>query len=279
MRFAFFFPLILIALAGCATDHWVRSEVARNDNSTVFLEHRVADGAVVSQGFKHPYAIDGSDLAAILGDLFYRESGFFGRKKRAPVFTNKEIDALAPALSRALAEAGPEERTAFVSRNFGGGVIFSTRRITRGVVFANGKNRLNIAFSRIDEELYPTDYTQMGRERRDREPTEITSDAQPLIFDRPWIKAHPVPGTGKPCPLWGEIDVDAARRWIAARVKKPAPEAKPPGAGAGTSPAATPEVEAERIKSKLKLLKDLYEEGLIDEKEYTQKKKELLEKI
>jgi hypothetical protein len=271
--------LLLLTAAGCTTDSWVREEKFNNDNLEVYLEHRLKENAVVSQGFEHPFSMSVDDIAAILSSLLYWDSTFLGKKVKEPVFNADEVASLAPALAGALGEAGPDERVAFISQNWGGGAIFSNRRITRGAAFVEPGGILNLAFIEINEEFTPTDYSQMGRERTEKEPTAVTRSGRPLVAF-PWLSLRPVEGTDEVHPLWGVINTGSIKEALAILREGAAGSAQP---AEGSPEAAAPPPESMKtisgVKEKLKLLKELFDEGLITEEEYKQKKAQLLEKL
>ncbi len=277
MRLALVLILLCLTNTGCLSGRWVRNKIDSPDNTEIYLEHREAEGKTVPQGYRHPFTIEPRDLARLLAALTYKETGLFAKKEPQPVFSPAELSGLVPTLAGALADAKPDERTSFVSHNWGGGIIFSTRQLTCGTLFADHNGLLNIAFSTINEEHYPTDYAQMGRERRVRDPTVITHSSRPLI-PHAWHRLHPRADSEEGVfPLWCLIDTGSA---LATLSKERLPESEPPSEDqAASAPPTEKKAPEAGLKEKLQLLKNLLEEGLITEEEYKKKKEELLQSI
>lgn len=280
MRMIWIMVALSLAASGCAYDGWVQSEYEKGDDFEVYVEHRVESEATVSQAFAHPAEISPKAMSAIFSGLRYWESNILGDKSAESVFQPYEVEELAPRILKALSEIGPDQRVRFISRNTGRSLILASRRITRGVVFVKPENVLNIAFIEINEDLYPMDYAEMGREREMREPTNIESSVR-MLAKMPWYDLNMQPDGEEPYPLWCMVDLGSEE---VTAITAPPPAAAPPETTepgeqpvVRETPTASPE-DAE-IKSKLKLLKDLYDDGLISEEEYKQKKSDLLEKL
>jgi len=277
------FPIlmaILIVVAGCSSGRWVRSELEvadDHDHIEIYLEQRIEEDAIVPQGFEHPFTMAADDLGFVLCGLLRWNSRLLSGDEVVRVFEPSEVAALAPALKRALAAASADERVRFVSHDWEGGLLSSNKRATQGVVFVERGGCLNFAFLEIDEEIRPNDYAQLGRERAIREPTEITSSSRPLA-ERSWLTIVPRADGEGVHPLWCAIDLQKARVAMSS-----AREAAPPAEiTEKDTPAISPPRESERtaaIKEKLKLLKEMLDEGLITEKDYEQKKAELLKTL
>lgn len=294
------FPILMVALivvAGCSSGRWVRSEFDRvdefdsvdgHDHLEVYLEHRVEQDAIVPQGFEHPFTIAERDLGLVLCGVLRWESHLLSEDEVVRVFEATEVAALAPLLTRALAAATADERIRFVSYDWEGGLLSSNKRVTQGVLFVEPGGRLNIAFLEIDEESRPSDYAQVGRERAIREPTEITSSSRPLA-ERLWLTIRQRNDGEGLHPLWCVVDLERARSEFANTLKAAALQGKtsqatsdpagPAEEEATADPPPEQSAKAREIKEKLKLLKEMLEEGLITEKDYEQKKTELLNSL
>ena len=289
------FPAILLFLlaagTACTIDRWNRTRVVvKNQDHEVFLEHHVHNGDVVDPGFAHPAQITPLQAARVLRALGYRGPGFLGGKgKEKAVFTNYELLRLAPALSKALAEASPRERVHFISYNMGGGLLFAARQKNEGVAFVQPPGQLNLAFSFVNEEMPTTDDYQDGIYQDYRNPVKITVSSVHLA-ERYEYRIHRSEREGTVHPLWAVFDMETLART--------GPPPSPAGSEAANPPPApedtlarekektgvqtgkeSMEGEAERIRQKLTLLKSLYEEGLLEKEEYDRIRKELLEKL
>ncbi len=295
--------------SGCAA-RWVNTPVLNEKNTRVFLESRQKGAETVAQHFHHPLQMDANTLARILSHMAYIEKigmveKAFKSETPQPVFQPDEIARLAPAIAEALAKANPNQRVRFQSLNRGGGLIFASRRITEGVVFADAPDQLNIAFNIINHELSADAPDEIPDEYQFNEPTEVTSPWTSLASLPPYARFHPAPD-GTPSQMWMVADLKAFQNMP--------PSPAPPAATSSTStpmppypekkadqaPAEAPCLEPsdktiphpasnlphdpstderQAVKNKLKLLKELFEDGLITPAEYEAEKKKILENI
>lgn len=263
-------PLILAVLflaSGCSTGRWVTSELKRSQRSETYLEFREENGATVPQGFDHPAAIDRGKLSAVLEALRYLDPKFLGGHDEIPLFTSTDAALMARDLSNALAEAGPDQRVLFVSRNRRGGFILPSWRFTRGVVFAEEGGKLNIAFSCINQDPNPGDLDIMERDRYKKDPLRIAFTTTPLM-EMPWLSIKQNAATNEARPLWAVVDLNAAPDGAAKVEEK-----------VGTAETKPAENRSESLKSKLQLLKELKEDCLISEEEYVKMKARLLDSL
>jgi hypothetical protein len=300
----------IMLVSGCA-NRWVSAPIHDDKRAKVILEYRQEWGKAVAQNYNHPYTIAPDDLERILNDMMFIEKVGMVEKalkdqKPEPVFQADESARLAPAIAEALAQATPDQRVHFQSLNRGGGLIFASRRITEGVVFAESSDQLNIAFNIINHELGADEPDEVPTEYKFREPTTVKES---------WTRILPPPSYShlqqmdneKTSEVWLVVDVNAYRN---APKEQAAPEPvvqpqettpQPPPAEekiapAIEEPAATKPVEQpiaqpvvpsvdpaasknEAIKNKLHLLKELFEDGLINEAEYEAEKKKILENL
>lgn len=301
----FFIMIVASAVffTGCAGSRWVRTPVVKDRNFVIALEHREEKGAVVTGAHAHPYEIASEDLAMLMRGLTYVErGGLLTGEKTGDVFQAEEIDRLAPALAGALRVADGSQRIRFISYKREKALIFYVSRETEGVVFAESGNRLNIAFSRINSEIDPDSVNDFHEDFSRMDPLDVRSADTVLnpIHTFGWRKQL---DTGNDAPMWITVDIDAMKQAVASApaVNSSVPGGRelspddpafkqdsPPVAPAVPPAAATMETLPpplsddqikEDIKSKLKYLKELLDEGLISEKDYDAKKTELLEKI
>lgn len=260
---------VFFLATGCGGPRWAYSVVEESRNQVIRIQHTLEDGRVDAQGYRHPADVDAESMAYFLGELFYleRDLPVIGERKKNPVFQAGEIGRLAPALSRALREADEDGRVAFTSFNTGGGLVFERRRRTDGVVFVDPENRINIAFSWINTELPTDDAEAAALGEPPDNPLVIKEARTPLKTDDSAI--HPVMrADGRPYPMWVMADLSG--------LEAAAPDA------AGSEPKSHPATEKhhrEAIRSQLEYLRDLHEDGLISDKDYEEKRKELIDAI
>lgn len=278
--------------SACTSTKWVRTNVAEQHDFNVALEHYQEKGVVISQNFDHPYEIEISDLKKLMKDLKYNEeSGLMNTEKQTPVFQMVEIDRLAPVLADTLAKADTGQRIRFTSFNQGKTWIFSTPQKTEGVIFIEPTERLNIAFNFINSKRESGEAASIDPIYSSTDPLLIKDSVTTLSAIAPYAELHKFE-TGEQAPMWVVADLEKLKKSNSATtapIDNTREEAAPdvsPGVGMRSTPVektvpdkAPEEMLKEDIKNKLKFLKELLDEGLISEKDYTVKKKELLDKI
>ena len=301
-----FFIMIVasaVFLTACAGPRWVRTPVVKDRNFVIALEHCEEKGAVVTGAYTHPYEVASEDLGMLMRGLTYVERGGLQTgEQTGHVFQAEEIDRLAPALAGALNVADGSQRIRFISYKREKALIFYVSRETEGVVFTESGNRLNMAFSRINSEIDPDSVNDFYEDFSRMDPLDIRSADTVLnpIHTFGWRKEL---DTGNDAPMWITVDIDAMKQAVASAPavnsnvsqgrdsSNDVPAVKPDvPAAASVVPSTAAAMETlpavlsddqikEDIKSKLKYLKELLDEGLISEKDYDAKKSELLEKI
>ena len=279
-------------VSACTGANLVRTPVAKQNYYIVTLEQQQAKDPTDLPKYKHPAMIELADLEKAMGDLTYTEkAGLTSAKRQTPVFQAVEIDRLAPVLAEALAKADASQRIRFASFNQGKALIFSESRKTEGVIFVDADGRLNFAFDYINADRHPSETSAIYHVFSGVDPLQIKSSDTPLSPMAPYAELHQF-GPGQPAPMWIVINLDALKQavgTVTAPVGNGTEEAVPavaPGTGAVASPAETtaPARSAEDllkkdIRNNLIYLKELLDEGLITEKDYTVKKMQLLDKI
>lgn len=291
-RIAFLFIISAAFFSACTNTKWVRTTVAERYDFNVTLEQQQEKGTVIQKKFAHPYEIDLSDLEKLMGDLKYIEkSGLMRTEKQSPVFQAVEIDRLAPVLALTLAKADASQRIRFTSFNQGDLVIFSVSRKTEGVIFIEPAGRLNIAFNFINYNRQPSENTAINPSFSSADPLKIKTSETPLSATVPYAELHKFE-TGELAPMWVVADLEKLKESNSTATVPiiQATEEPPPATGPKVEIKGTPvektkpdqaseDVLKEDIKNKLRYLKELLDEGLISEKDYTVKKMELLDKI
>jgi len=289
----------MIFLAGCASNRWVRSVEEKSNSFKIYLEHYQEEESVKDQGFSHPANIESIELRLILHGLVYNEPALFSDPEPTILFPFEEVSKLASALSKCLAKADSTQRIRFVFNYWADGLIFKKKMKSEAVLFCESPSKLNIAFSYINESDDVDDnLTHKSSFRKD--PLKIRSSNTPFVATN-WYSNRLSDLNRRPMPLWIEVDLNMTRKIMAAKMKQiddaieaeagkpvkdetasakiePAP-IKKAASGAEKQPDSTKVMQDGEITKKLDYLKGLYEKGLIDEQEYKQKKKELLDKI
>mgnify|MGYP000482837053 CR=1 FL=1 len=291
---------LALVLTACATTRWESTELIEKQYLEVNLERRIEKDRPVAQGYHHPATVSADVIDTILADISYMAPPkIWGDSEKRPVFQPKERKRLAPALSMALSKATPDQRIRFTSYNRGGGLLFSDRRKTEAVVYVDDAPQLHIAFSHINTTL-----------REDQRPETVTNASKnplenkftdtPIVTEADYITHHQPSQSDQKRPMWVEVNLEKAK--TTSRKDRPAPAApgqnqeqagQPPEETAAPAPSATGKDEAkspaaapdqwqnrkQKIRTRLKYLKSLYEDGLIDQGEYEAKKQQILNKI
>ena len=261
---------LLLFAAGCGGPRWQDAAVDAQDDYTIRIQHRVADETAGMPHYKHPVDVAPREVAFLMNDLAYTSRSIVATSKEMPVFQDKEIDRLAPALARALGELAPNERIALTSFNRGGGLIFEKRRKTEAVIFMDENNRLNVAFAVINEELPPDQAMSAAAKEPPGDPLTVRSSSTSLAIRADYMQPHDRED-GKAYPMWVKADVQG--------LKSAAKAADRPEDATVDVPVTDPEKRRDHIRSQLEYLKELHDDGLITETEYNEKRRELLERI
>ncbi|MFP4256013.1 MAG: hypothetical protein ACLFQ9_04050 [Desulfobacterales bacterium] len=288
MKSRIILPLVLVAffVSGCGSARWQESEISDEDGVSVKLQQRVEDNRPVELNYNHPADIDPDVLERFLRDLEYaHKSGILGGVDRSPVFQDHEIQRLAPSVSRALEKADSSRRVYFTSFNYGREFLFKKRRITRGVVFVDEEDKLNIAFSWINEPVNLDDKPETAGESGRREAVEIVNSSKSLSADVDYAATAELEN-GKSAPMWIKADMDGlmdAAKDTGGPEKRQEDEPAQDKDSPAEEPEKTPDKEVEssrdEVRSRLEYLKELYEDDLITEPEYESQRKRILEDL
>lgn len=283
--------LILLStflVSACASSKWVQTPISKQNYVNVVLEQPQANATVSLHLYKHPYEIDTADLKKLLGDLTYvAKAGLMKTEEEISVFQEVEIDRLAPVLREALAKAGDRQRVRFISFNQAQSFLFSLSRKTEGILFVETDGQLNIAFNFINSDRHTSETTAVNPVYSKVDPLKIQTSDTPISV--PSYAARHTFEQGVPAPMWVVVDCSKLREVMTVPLgKKPEKDSTAIEGKAGspdiTAKRAVPmqastEGLKEDIKNKLRYLKELLDEGLISEEDYTTKKMELLDKI
>jgi hypothetical protein len=142
--------LAAILLAGCGPK-LVRERVFEKQNPAVRVElrHSVQGGEVIPRGFDQPATIADVRIAHILASLSFEDSD----KKKRPVIRSTHVYDLAEGISKALAQAKPDDEVAAAAfpedRRLG---IFTDNRVTAFRLHLEG-DAMQIEFIAVEEAL------------------------------------------------------------------------------------------------------------------------------
>jgi hypothetical protein len=260
---------VLFLAVSCGGPRWEDTTLSENTYYNVRIQHLVEDKQATALQYSHPVDVDAQVIARFLGDLKYSEKHFLtGEDRQTPVFQQIEIDRLAPSLAEAFGNVGENQRIAFTSFNKGGGLVFEKRRRTDGVMFVDEDNRLNAAFSGINVEIIDDEREKGAFHQTAEDPLDAMTSKTPLVTEKAYMQAR-LRENGKPYPMWMAADLTALKKETKTRA----------GHAADFTPPEDPEMHREYIRSQLAYIKGLYDDGLISEQEYNEKRKELIDAI
>ena len=280
MRTGFLISILFCVFfaAGCGSSGgWQDTAVNKNSGFIVKLQQKMKDGGPVAQDYSHPAEIRAESLTWFFNDLSYMTSPkLLSDSKEKPVFQNREINRLAPAVSRALKNADAGQRVHFTSYNYSRGLLFQKRRITQGTLFVDAKGNLNIDFSWINEEVNLDDEPKGKGEFSRGDPIGMAEGNTPVLANRPYIRHHQGEN-GKADRMWIQAPVEDIRR--VAESAKPAEKTLEANKPESKEAEGDWETRKAEIRDRLEYLKELYQEGLITESEYRDQKQEILEDL
>lgn len=236
-----------------------------------------ADRPVNSRTFTHPLLLPPGDWKSILKELHiqHQAEGLFASDPQEPilsVFTEKDIEYLSVTLSKAFAQAHPDEWVVFgLSRESSRGLS----KLTTGGWFMDGPDlhfvlanyRVSVTMSNMHQSLWEQplhpDSDSSYRLIAGTQQTIIQKPKSTLsLFTSPPLHlaiAYQALGIGQPVTKTGTQDISTVNQ----------------------SPAPTPGTVSPPtlIEERLQELKRLYAQRLITEKEYRVKKQQLLERF
>ncbi len=207
----------------------------------------------------HPLKMPESDVRGHLESLIFEELSLFGKKKY--VFLPEDIDRIARLLTKALQHVTSHKIIHYKLETSGG--------TTEGDIFAS-KELIHWRFNTIRGKGFSTRaYTGWGNANWRMVPQSgqrfhATTNLMGTRSQENWIIAKLVPSKTNKRPKKKNSRLSKYKTKAPSRV--PAKEAGPPEKN--SDPA---------LEEKLQLLKGLHDKNLIDEKEYDQKRKELLD--
>lgn len=282
----------IACLLCCNVLRGVHAETYKEGQITVKHEELSVKAGRGRISFDHPYEITGNVITNALSSIYYEEKGLLKKKDTLRVFQDDEIRQLTPFIIQAFSVATPKQAVAVSS--------YSERFLLNDqqnycILFVANK-RLNIVFSRIH--MFQTFNDTMSGKKKFSTPYEnpvtikhsrfwklVPSMGQELEPDHEnWLiidlssATYQQPVTKKTGTADGKIEQGKAD--LDSRLKKL--EEKMSGnvdASKQMQPAAASEKTAKdesKIKSKLRVLRELVSEEIISEEDYNNKKAKLL---
>ena len=257
--------LLALTFLGCQSTHKAAGKkLEAQDFTLTYNDKAQAGGAIAELPLQHPLPISERQMVFHMVALTYEPQSLLG--KAHPVFTKEDIQKTKRLLTKALNKAH--------LRNIIGFEIESGQGTTQGELFASG-GKLHWRFFEIQGVKYSLARSPMTRYSthwklmpKEGQQFHVTEE---LLGSKRWTNWIEAP-----------INLPAPANLKAARPGKPRPK---PGAAASAPPAASPSPpkaaapakDPADLEEKLKFLKYLYENQLIDRQEYEKKRKDLLD--
>ncbi|MBT3922407.1 MAG: hypothetical protein HOF21_07500 [Nitrospina sp.] len=249
--------ILVLVVSGCAS---TKEKKLETKGFTLSYKDKVsADSSISKVELGHPLKLSETEVRRHLKSLVFEELSLFGKKK--PVFLPHDLDRIGRLLTKALQHA-PNNKIIHYE-------LETPRGATSGDVFAS-KKFIHWRFDSIKGmEFSGRSYTSLGNVNWRMVPQsgQKYHAVKKLLGNQAqenWIfaKLHP-----------------SSKMKRKARQKSPAPSRNKASSRSlenaeKTSPAKNINP---LLEEKLELLKDLHEKNLIDESEYNQKRKELLD--
>ena len=281
--------LLIAVLTGCAAPS--SGDMESGDGQYLV---RVSPAGRAGDTLGHPASIDTVYLERMLGALRYQEIGLLGRAASRPVFDQDEIIRLAPALSRALAQAAAAQRVDFMSLA-GSSASFGNARKTEGTVFVDENGGLNIALSAVRQVMTVDDDFTRFREISLGDPLTVERAMVHLAWEQDTFiprRQH----DGSRYPMWVTTGLDQPDEPVSSLEDAPQPMQHERPA-AVSRPAAPPPTDStarqrevpieeetsstspEAIRERLEFLRSLFEEELISAEDYERERARALRRL
>ena len=267
-----FLLLAVLIAVGCSTPPVIKHTLYQDGSNIVRLEAWPKDADLDSNDeFDHPLKISEAEFGIILNSVnLQKRRGFFNKDITAvPAFSKKEVTKMAGPISRALSQASPRERVAFHFK-FKKGKLFSG--VTSGVFFVQ-EGRLNLILGRYKSASRPHE--------------KVILPTDPVLPTPPYFGFRLAEGPNQALvpleesPVWNEPVGDDQWVMMDYRALVAHPSDRVPFSvskqKSDRTRSESPEADStSSIKKKLRLLKEIHDEGLISDEEFEQKRQDLL---
>jgi hypothetical protein len=240
---------------------------------------KVCPGARKQGPFDHPREVSEAEMRKALGSLMYFRPGFFsitGQKgKEYRLFTTEEIDTLSGHLAQALATADSSQWVDFSINTFRGQSLVGSFRQSDGVMFIKD-GKLHVALRNISAKtgIDEGNLNSFDPTRGYRSTTRLQAlPGQEQVADN-WVVMDL---NNLPSPPVNASVEEPSLDLNISRPREDAPEPAP--AATEPSPAPAAPGPAKSATERLRELQNLYDQGLITEQEYQEKRKKILEEL
>ena len=253
--------LILIVLTGCSSTHKsAGKKLTLKDITLTYIDKAQAGIEIKELLLEHPLPITERQMVFHMVALTYENYSLLG--KAGPVFTKDDINKTKRLFTKALSKVH--------SQNIIGFEVESEEGTTKGELFAS-EGKLHWRFFEIQGVKYSLTRNQMARYgtawRMVPKKGQKFHVTDKLLGSKQWTN-------------WVEAKINLsapANLKTSRKQKKRVSSNATPSQSPRQPKAAAPQKNTTELKEKLKFLKHLYEDQLIDQREYEQKRKDLLD--
>lgn len=235
-------------------------------------------GNAIKKGFNHPYYFTETGLTNILSSIYYKEKGWLKSKGRRKLFRQDELQKLVPPIIKAFSMATDSQDVLVFSTSHK--ILLADRQSYFSMFILD--NELNIVFSAIKTRKSYTErrpYKQVNKSKL-KDPLDVKKSSFWSLIPEGGQRL------AKGRQNWLIIDLSSNLFGVANGVDF-SPNSVVTGADTGatqrqaiTNRSFVEEKEKYKdIRTKLRQLKDLRNEGLISEEDYEEKKKKFLKEF
>ena len=257
--------LTFLIMTGCSSSHKTAGKKLATESLTLTYVDKAQAGSEIRELLlQHPLPITERQMVYHMAALTFENHSLLG--KPTPVFTKEDIQKTKRLLTKALAKAH--------SQNIIGFEVDSEEGTTQGQLFASGE-KLHWRFFEIRGVKYSLTRNQMARYGtawrmvlKKGQKFHVTDKFLGSKQWTNWVEA----AINLPAPSNVKIGTRKQKNSNSGTVRS-RPSASPP---TNTQPVPTPKKSTD-LEEKLKFLKHLYQNQLIDKREYEQKRKDLLD--
>ena len=259
--------LIFILLLGFNTScSFTPEKKLKTKDFTMMYKAKTAAGYAVANLKLRPVQLSESQVRQQMRSIIYEEMNLFGKKK--PVFSHEETNRFARLIAKGLSHSTSNKVVYFEIENREG--------TTAGIVFASHK-RVNWKFTEIQGGVFSTrSFTGWGGTRWRLVPGSsqqfyFVDKALGSVAQENWVTIPLSKNSERQAQAYQEPEPKLRhRKQRRLQTKRSRKQASAP---TRTKPADT------ELGKKLQFLKGLYDKNLVDEEEYNQKRKELLDTL
>jgi hypothetical protein len=261
--FFLIFTLLISLTTSCS---FTPEKKLKTKDFTMMYKAKTAAGYEVANLKLRPVQLSEGQVRQQMRSIIYEEMNLFGKKK--PVFSHEETNRFARLIAKGLKHSTSNKVIYFKIENREG--------TTAGIVFASHR-RMNWKFTKIQGGAFSTrSFTGWGGTRwrlipGSSQQFHFVNKALGSVAQENWVTIPLPKNSERQAQAYQELEPkqpSRKQRWVQTKRSK-----KQASAQTRTKPANT------ELEKKLQFLKGLYDKNLVDEEEYSRKRKELLDTL